>query len=67
MTTRTSTEDREAARARIRALDARQAAYDAQPRKAAAVDALTLCNACEAATAHDGCAAGYCAGCCTAH
>lgn len=55
-----------AARARIAAHDARQAAFDAA-RKAPAVDALTVCNACDVEPMHDGCEAGYCSSCCPAH
>jgi hypothetical protein len=31
------------------------------------MNALTICNACDIDEMHDGCEAGYCAGCCPAH
>ena len=37
------------------------------PRRPAPISALDLCNACDIETAHDGCTAGYCSGCCPAH
>lgn len=60
---------KQAARERIARHEAREAAYHAAraDRPTPAVSALDTCNACDAEVAHDGCTAGYCAGCCPAH
>lgn len=57
-----TTEEREAARARLAAHDAAQAAH-----RFASLPAIAACNACDIEDAHEGCTMGYCSDCCPAH